>query len=66
MARNYQLIHADKVESAKRQHDFNHHLKVMRELVREQKIGEMSAYLQSLLDVPDERKCSLSLRKRYY
>lgn len=52
MARNYQLIHADKVESAKRQHDFNHHLKVMRELVREQKIGEMSAYLQSLLDVP--------------
>lgn len=52
MARNYQLIHADKVESTKRQHDFNHHLKVMRELVREQKTGEMSAYLQSLLDVP--------------
>lgn len=52
MARNYQLIHADKVESAKRQHDFNHHLKVMRELVQEQKIEEVSKYLQSLLDVP--------------
>lgn len=52
MAKNYQAIHADKIESAKRQHDFNHHLRMIQHLAENQNYIELSKYINSLLAVP--------------
>lgn len=49
MAKNYQELHADKVEYAKKLHDFNHHLAAIRSLCRNGKEGEIGAYVDSLL-----------------
>ena len=66
MARNYQLIHADKVEALNGSMIFNHHLKVMRELVRGTKNRRDVGISPIFIRCAGERKCSLSLRKRYY
>ncbi len=49
MAKNYQELHADKVEYAKKLHDFNHHLAAIRSLCRNGKEVEIGAYVDSLL-----------------
>ena len=60
MEKNYQTLHQDLQENAKRIHDFHHHLQVIlgfAELAGDQKTKE---YIQSLLDVSyrDIRMCS--------
>ena len=49
MVKNYQELHADKVEYAKRLHDFNHHLAAIRSLCRNGKEEEIGGYVDSLL-----------------
>lgn len=52
MVKNYQTLHTDRVENAKRQHDFIHHLKTIRGLAQNLNYEELSKYVNSLLNVP--------------
>lgn len=52
MTKNYQSLHADRLENAKRQHDFNHHLKVIRGLLQKENYDELTKYIESLVSLP--------------
>ena len=60
MEKNYQMIHQDLQENAKRLHDFHHHLQAILGLAEQAGDQKTEEYVQSLLDVSyrDVRMCS--------
>lgn len=60
MEKNYQLLHQDLQENAKRMHDFHHHLQVILGMAEQVKNLKIQEYVQSLLEVSyrDVRLCN--------
>lgn len=60
MEKNYQMLHQDLQENAKRLHDFHHHLQAILGLAEQAGDQKTEEYVQSLLDVSyrDVRMCS--------
>lgn len=60
MEKNYQTLHQDLQENAKRIHDFHHHLQAILGLAEQAGDQKTEEYVQSLLDVSyrDVRMCS--------
>ena len=60
MEKNYQMLHQDLQENAKRIHDFHHHLQAILGLAEQAGDQKTEEYVQSLLDVSyrDVRMCS--------
>ena len=60
MEKNYQTLHQDLQENAKRIHDFHHHLQAILGLAEQAGDQKTKEYIQSLLDVSyrDVRMCS--------
>ena len=60
MEKNYQTLHQDLQENAKRLHDFHHHLQAILGLAEQAGDQKTEEYVQSLLDVSyrDVRMCS--------
>lgn len=54
MEQNYRNLHSFQNESAKRNHDVNHHLKALRELAAQGKLPQIKEYVDDLLKVSYE------------
>ncbi len=52
MEQNYRALHSFQNESAKRNHDVNHHLQTLRELAVQNRSGQIKEYVEALLQVP--------------
>ena len=51
MEQNYQMLHEDMKENAKRLHDFHHHLKAILGLAEAAQNGEIQKYVGDLLSI---------------